>query len=401
LKVNKNINKIKNNMAKHKKEENIVEGQGEVKQGVDVSKNLLNSLLNGYKDDHFAFVKNESKIISTGSLLLDSLVKVRSGSVIRLVGKGAELGKTSESFVLADNYMKVMSKSKTFYVKSEGRLGEEMQKRSGQKFVFDANSWEFGTIFVFPCNVFEVVAQTIESLLKTMYEQGEHLCIIIDSLDGLTLKSDLEKNIYAGENIKVAGVPLLTKLLFRRLALPINHYDGFLLITGQYSAEIKLDPYSPNIPRQVESSGGSAIAHQTDYVFSYLPRYQGDMILQNPDLKPDLIKNPIIGIYATIEIKKSGTDVTGTKLKIPIRKGKIGCQIWVSKEVGDMILQWSQAVRKGAWITFNKEIIEEAKNNGLELQEVIQGINGLYDYLENNKEICDWFYNKFKKLIDS
>ena len=106
----------------------------------EASKNLLNSLLQGYKDDHYAFIKSENKVISTGSLILDSLVKLRSGSVVRLVGKGAELGKTSECLVISTNYMNTMDKSKTLYVKSEARLSEEMQKRSGHKFVFSAES---------------------------------------------------------------------------------------------------------------------------------------------------------------------------------------------------------------------------------------------------------------------
>jgi hypothetical protein len=381
-------------MSKKVKEENNKEA---VEQG-DASKNLLNSLLEGYKEDHYAFIKSDNKIISTGSLLLDSLVRIRSGSVVRLVGKGAELGKTSECLVLSSNYMNVMEKSKTLYIKSEARLSEEMQKRSGHKFVFSASDWNYGTTYVLPCNIFETIAQIIESLLKTMHEQGEHLCIILDSLDGCILKSDMAKNLFGGDNVKLAGVPLMTKLLFRRLALSINHYDSLLLVTGQYSADIKIDPYSPSVPRQGESSGGSSIAHQADTVFQYLPRYQGDMILKNPDEKPDVNKNPIIGIYATVEIKKSSTDVSGTKVKIPIKKNVIGCAIWKSKEVGDMILSWDLAKKAGAWITFGELIIKEAKESGIDIKEKVNGLNALYEYLEEDATLCNWFYEKFKKL---
>ena len=77
------------------------------------SQDVLASILNASKSEHFAFVKSKNVIISTGSVILDSLVKVRTGGVVRLVGKGAELGKSSESFVLANNYMNTMPKSKT------------------------------------------------------------------------------------------------------------------------------------------------------------------------------------------------------------------------------------------------------------------------------------------------
>lgn len=386
-------------MGRRKKE--IEEITDENNNNAEVSKNLLGSLLNGYKEEHFAFVQGVAEPISSGSLLLDSLIKLRSGSVVRLVGKGAELGKTSQAFVLAGKFMNKMEKSKTIYIKSEGRLSPEMIKRSGHKFVFDADSWDYGTVFVLPCNIFETVAQMIETLVHKMHEQGEYLCVIIDSLDGLMLRHDYEKNVWGGkETPKVAGVPLLTKLLFKRLALPINHYDALLLVTGQYSANINLDPYSPNIPRQAESSGGNSIAHQSDYVFSYSPRFGGDYILENPKEKPDPVKNKIIGVYATIEIKKSGTDVSGTKIKIPIKKGKIGNQIWISKEVGDMVLQYELAKAAGAWISFDESIIENAKNDGIELQPKIQGINNFYDYLEQNENVCNWFYNKFQAILE-
>ncbi len=371
----------------------------EIKEETRGSKDLLNSILKATKEDHYAYVESKNKVISTGSLILDGLVKVRTGSVVRLVGKGAELGKTSESFVLAANFMEAMPKSKTIYVKAESRLSEEMKIRSGIKFVTEAENWEYGTVFIYPCNTFEIVADLLESMLKQMHELGEYLCIIIDSLDGMILKNDLTTKGISG-NTKVAGVPLLTKLMFRRLALPINHYDALLLITGQYSAEIKLDPYSKEPPRQAESSGGSAIGHQSDYVFSYGVRYGGDYILEKPDEKPDFQKNKTLGVYATIEIKKSSTDVTGTKVKIPIKKGRIGCAIWIEKEVVDIIVGFQLINKKGSWLSFHESIIKEAKDANVILKEQIQGINQLYDYMEENKDVFHFFLNKIKKLYE-
>jgi hypothetical protein len=385
------------NMGRKPKDE-----EGEVTINPELSKNLLGSLLNGYKDDHYDFVKSQNKIISTGSLLLDSLVKVRTGSVIRLVGKGAELGKTSECFVLAKNFMDVMPKSKTLFIKAESRLGPEMQQRSGHKFAFTAEDWDYGTVYVLNCNIFETIAQILETLLNKMHEQGEYLCVILDSLDGCLLKSDKSKNIWGGsENVKVAGVPLMTKLLFKRLALPINHYDALMLVTGQYSAEIKLDPYSPNIPRQVDGSGGSSIGHQSDYVFSYNPRYNGDFILEDPDSKPDINKNKIIGVYSTVEIKKSGTDVTGSKVKIPIKKGRIGNAIWKEYEIADMLLAYSYITKAGAgWMTLDNNLVQELSQFG-EIPAKIQGIPNLRKFLEDNPKITDYLYNKFVNALSN
>lgn len=385
-------------MAKLKHHEEFPE-KGETKIDPNATKNVLGALMTGYADDHYNFIETESKIISSGSLLLDSLIKVRTGSVVRLVGKGAELGKSRQAFLFADNYMKSMPKSKGFLVKAESRLSEEQKKLSGLKFVYKAEDWCYGSVFVLECNIFETVATILEKILKLMYVQGENLVGIIDSLDGLILKDDLISKSY-GDNMKVAGCPLLTKYFFKRLGFPINKYNALFLITGQYSANIKLDVYSPDVPRQAESSGGNSIAHQADYVLQYLPRYNGDLIWDT-DEKPDPYKNKIIGIWSTIEIKKSATDVTGTKVKIPIKKNCIGNAIWKEKEIGDLIISWELAKRESAKgsFEFSSEILEQAKSQGIEIEPKIRSLNKIYDYLGDNSKVLEFFEDWFKKKL--
>lgn len=379
-------------MAAKKKEE-------EVEINKDASKNALSSLLEDSKGDHFAFVETTTSIISTGSLLLDSHVKIRSGDIVRLCAKGAELGKTSEAFVLAQNYLDTMPKSKAIYIKSEARLSPEMQRRSGHKFVTKAEDWEYGTVFVFPCNIFETIAKLLEDLLKEMRRQGEHLCIIWDSLDGVILRNDYTKEVWDGkESPKVAGVPLLSKLLFRRFALPLNYYNGMMVVISQYSAEIKLDPYSKDPPRQNAGSGGSSINHMSSYTLSYGPRYNKDLILENDNLPADPVKNKIVGVYATIEITKSGNDTSGIKVRVPIRKGVIGSAIWVSKEVVDICLQWELLRRAGAWYKFSDDFVAAAATDGVEVKDSFQGLASVYDYIDKNKNVMEWMKSKVKDL---
>lgn len=366
------------------------------------SKDFLSSFLNDTKEEHFAFTKPKHIPISTGSLALDSLVTVRSGSVIRIVGKSAESGKTSQSFVLAQNYMDTMPKAKTIYFMAEARLTPEIQARSGLKFVFKAEEWDTGTVFVFPVNIFEIFADLCETLVAKMKESDEHLCIILDSLDGLMLRSDKGKSLWSEkpDNVKVAGVPALTKILFRRLGLPITHNDALLLVTGQYSADIKLDPYSPNVPRQAESSGGNAIAHQSDYVFQYLPRFGGDQILENPNEKPDYQKNRSVGVYAKLEIRKSGTDVTGTVVKIPIKKGRVGCAIWIEREIADLMVGWSMLEKSASWLKINEKYRDEIKEaTGFEFPDKIQGIDKVYALLEGQPDVVKFLHKKLSALM--
>ena len=363
------------------------------------SQNFLNSLLNGYSDDHYNRIESTPVAISSGSLILDSHIKVKSGSSIRICSETPESGKTSQSFLFASNFMQVMKKSKVIYIKAESRLSPEMMKRAGLKFVLNAEEWKDGTVFVFECNFFETIADTLKGLLKVCHENGEHLCIIIDSLDGLMLKRDSEKTFSSSERPVVAGVAYLTKLLFRHIGLAINKYNSLLILVSQYSSTIKLDPYAKGERKVVESSGGNSISFQSDYILNYLPRYNGDMILEKEKERPDPTSNRILGVFANIELKKSATDNSGYRLSIPIKKGRIGNAVWIEKEVADLILSWDLAKRAGAWISFSENVIKEAKDNNLELKEKVQGLNGLYEYLEANKPIANWFLEKFKSML--
>lgn len=363
------------------------------------SKSVMGDIMEETKDDHFNDIIPENKIISSGSLRLDSLAKFRSGSVIRLCGAGAELGKTSQAFVFAENFMKVFPKAKTLFIKAEARLTPEIQTRSGLKFVTKAEDWDYGTVFIWSINIFEPIANSLEKLIPSMHENGEKLAVIWDSLDGTILKGDSQKDVWGNESVKVAGVPLLTKLLFKRLGHAITHFDVLLMITSQHSASIKIDPYSKDVPRQIEGSGGSSIGHQSDYVLYYTPRYNGDYILEKPDDKPDMVNNKVLGVYASVEFRKSSTDVTGTKVRVPIRKGRVGSAIWVEKEVIDLAISFGLLTRKGAWFSFNAELIEQAKESGIEMKEQHQGLPNVFQYLEANKPQYEWVLAKLKRLI--
>lgn len=375
--------------AKQKTEDKVVD-----------SKSTLSALLTDTKDDHYAFTEKKSQIISTGSIILDSLIKVRSGDIVRLCAKGAELGKTSQAFVFAHNFHKKYEKSKTIYIMSEARLSPEMQGRSGHKFAFSPDEWDYGTVFVFPCNVFETIAKVLEQLLKDMSAVGEKLCIIWDSLDGAILKQDSLKDVWDGkESPKVAGVPLLTKLLFKRFALPVNYNDCLMIVISQFSTDIKLDPYSKEPPRQNAAAGGSSLNHMSSYTLTYQPRYGGDMILEKPNEKPDPVKNKTLGLYATIEITKSGTDVSQTKVKIPIKKGVVGPAIWVEKEVVDMAMSYEMLKRSGAWYKFSDDVMKMAEADGIFLKDSIQGESGVFEYFSSNKDVLAWFENKIRGFL--
>jgi len=349
---------------------------------------------------HYNNVIPQETIISSGSLILDSDAQVRSGMIVRLVGKGSELGKSAQGFVFLENYMKTMPNSKALYIKAEGRLSKKKLDKTGLKFTYNIEDWTEGTVFIVCSNIAEPIFKMIVDTVHDAYHAGEHIAWMIDSMDGLILEDDLKKGVTSGG--MVAGVPKLTKLLFRHLALPNMHYDSLGVITSQYSAQIKIDTYSPNAPNQGSSSSGSSAQHQADYVFEYQTINQGDLILENNALKPDKFTNKILGKFARVKVLKSADDITGNMYSVPIRRGeeyKGSNQIWRSYELADLLIGYELVNKGGAWLTFESDIIEDARTEGVEILEKINGINKLYAYLEENEAIMEFLKKKILALI--
>lgn len=363
----------------------------------EASKNLLNSLLAGYADDHYNNIRDTPVKISLGSLTLDILLKqIETGSIFRAAGP-TNSGKTSQAFLLMSNYLKTVPNSKGFYVKAEARLSENLQHRTGLTFVFSADEWKIGTVFVLEANQFEVVADMIENLLKAMYQNGEKMCCIVDSLDGLILSNDL-KDKKIGESSKVAGVPSMLKMFNRRIALPINKYGALFIMISQASSSISINPYSKEPPRPVNGSGGASAAHSADVILEYLPRYNGDLILKDPKAKPSA-SNPILGHECSIKIIKSTNEADFLTCKIPIRRGRVNNSVWVERELVDVCCSFELIKKRGAWFDVSESLIEEAKSAGITLKEQFQGIDSIYEYMEENKDTFNWLYERVRKAI--
>jgi len=365
----------------------------------ELSKNLLGSMLVGYKETHYNGKGLAPTRISTGSLILDSYIKLMTGTTIRMGGP-AEVGKTSEAMLIADNYMKTISKSKAIYINAEAKFGPEIQARTGMKFTEDPAQWDYGTVFIFQTNVFDTVCDTLEALLRQMYDNGEYLCIIIDSVDMLRLASTLKKS--ATDNKKPAGVNFLTKEMFRRISHEVHAYNALMIMITQYSAVFNLDPYTKEAPQLMEGNNTHALNHQAAYALYYRPRNRKDYILTLADEKapPDREKNPIRGVNVKIDLRKTSTDETGVLVEIPIKRGRVGNCVWTEKEAVDMALIFGLITKKGAgWFSFEETLVAQAKKEGVEIVPKIQGIDVLYDYFENNKPVCDWFLAKIKRVI--
>ena len=109
----------------------------------------IQAYLEQHKGDHYNFEEERTYSVSSGSLLLD--IEMGGGikpGVIRASGV-TEGGKASCGLSFAKNFQK-MDNSMVVYFKAEGRLSDDLIKRSGID--TDELKWK-----VIKCNVYETV----------------------------------------------------------------------------------------------------------------------------------------------------------------------------------------------------------------------------------------------------
>lgn len=380
-------------MGRKPKEENQ-----QIENSGPSSKSRLLSFLKENKNDHYNFEEEIYYKVSTGSLNLDIATGGGlSPGLHRFLGMN-EGGKTSEALEVTKNFLKSLKDSRAILFKAEGRLSKEIQDRSGIKFITDPEEWDDGTCFVFESNIFETVSELMKDLIQNNPENKRYI-FILDSVDGLMTRGDSQKSL--SEATKVAGGAVISSMLMKKISLALSKRGHMAIFISQVRSDIKLDPYASNKEvRQTSATGGNALLHFANWILEFEPRYNKDLILEKPNDKYDPIKNKIIGHNVKIAIKKSTNETTNSKVQYPIKYGrKDGSSVWREYEIIDQILAWEFASSKGAWITFTDEIIDECKGVGLELKKQHQGIDNLRLYLEENKNITDYFYNKFIKTL--
>jgi RecA/RadA recombinase len=371
----------------------------EAPQG-EIVNDRLKAFLKSNKEDHYNFEEEIYYKVSSGSLNLDFVMGGGfSPGLHRFIGMN-EGGKTSEALEVMKNFLKTVKYSRGLIIKAEGRLGKEVQERSGIEFVSDPDSWKDGNCFVFESNIFETVSELMLELVKNNPENKRYL-FILDSVDGLMPKNDAGKTL--SDATKVAGGAVISSVLMKKMSIALAKRGHMAIFISQVRSDIKLDPYAANKDiRQTTATGGNALLHYANWIIEFEPRFNKDLILEKPNERYDAIKNKIIGHTAKVAIKKSTNETTNNKVEYPIKHGrKHGTSIWREYEIIDQLLAWQFITAKGAWITVGDEIIKELKDNDLELQKQHQGMDNFRKYLEENPKITDFLFEKYKKLIPS
>lgn len=377
-------------MSKKLKEEQVDNGIS--------SKSILGDFLKSNKEDHYNFEETVNYKVSTGSLNMDVHTSGGLGPGLHRFVGFTEGGKTSASLEVMKNFLNTVPNSKGFYIKAEGRLSSDMQARSGVKFVFKPEEWDVGTCFVFESNIYETVSSAMFKLVLDNEEKNRYM-FIVDSVDGLIAKNDLNKTFE--ESMKVAGGAVIAGNLMKKISIPLTKRGHMAIFISQVRSDIKLDPYTSAPIRQTSATGGNALLHFANFIFEFEPRFEGDLILKDPAIKkPDVVKNPIVGHMCKICVKKSPNETSKNRVSYPIKYGRSnGTSIWVEREIVELLLRWGMVTRAGAWYTVSSELENIAKETGTEIPDKFQGENAINDFIESNPKLAKALYDDFVKTI--
>tara|TARA_R110000765_G_scaffold213348_2_gene318446 strand:- start:584 stop:1708 length:1125 start_codon:yes stop_codon:yes gene_type:complete len=336
-------------------------------------------------------------LVSSGSMILDSVLGGGfSSGLHRFIGAN-EGGKTNEALQVMHNMMKTVNNSKGLFVMAEGRLNKDIKERAGIKFVFDPAEWVTGTCLVFECHVMDTMVDLLRGLLRNNPD-NEKFCIIVDSMDGLITKEDLEKS--SSEARKVAGGALMTSDFLKRISLGMSKFGHMCIMVSQVRSNININPYAKQDPNnQTNSSGGNAILHYPDWILEFKKQNKSDKILEKPkeQITPE---NKIFGHNAKVLILKSTNESTGQTVTYPIKHGRMdGKSIWIEREVVDMLLMWGYIEQSGAWFSLDEEIKNFLKEKKFEVKDSYQGSQAIYDFLEKNEEVTSALVGFIKDKI--
>lgn len=362
------------------------------------SQDQLKSFLKNNKDFHYNYEENINYVVSSGSLIFDYNLNGGLGPGLHRFCGINEGGKTSSALRFMKSFLDEPYQRKGFLVKAEGRLSKEMMERSGIKFVFDPEEWIEGTCFVFESNIYEVVVDALRELVKKNDEKIKYF-FLLDSVDGLIRKCDLDKSFE--ESAKVAGGAVIAADFMKRVSIAMQKFGHIAIFISQVRADIKLDPYSKAPIRQTTATGGNALLHFANWIVEFEPRFKGDLILEDQNAQYDEYKNPYIGHFASVIVKKSPNEKTNSRIKYPIRYGrKNGTSNWIEKEIFDFLIMWEIAQKKGAWISFDEDFVNGLKDFGFtDFPIQIQGVAKFEKMINEDEKLRNYLVNYIRNNI--
>lgn len=357
----------------------------------DTSKKQVEQFMQKFKGDHLNYQDTVTWKASTGSLLFDAELGGGFGAGGIKVNGASFAGKSNCVLTCVSNALETVENSKAVWVKSEGRLDEEVKARVNTTFVYSPDEWEVGTILVLESNIYEFVIDLINDLVKNNPNKYKYL-FVIDSVDALIRRDDELKSSADGERVGAGG--MLMSLLFKKAGLILNKLGHCLFAISQLRAKVEVNQYAPKDQNKSVGGGGSnALTHGVNQVWNFKGRNKTKNIEEG---------GKVVGHYCEIELSKGVKERIDINVKYPVKHGQTkGNSVWKEYEIADMLIQWGFVEKNKTWIAADADFISELREAGFEIEDEakFQGTTKLKEWLEQNPEITKHLYAKFLKMF--
>jgi len=361
---------------------------------------VVDSFLSGkdYKNHHYSFEDHVEYKVSTGSLLFDMATDGGIGpGIVRFIGQYAG-GKTSESLELLRNFQNTVSNPFIVYFNAEGRVNSEVLANAGLKFEDSDNFKVVSTQTLHV--VYDTMTKIIRENQQLPKDQKKQCAFVIDSLDSLSSADDQMKT--AQEATKVAGGAVVASQFLKKVGLALNTQGHLCIMISQRRDTVSADRYKATPFKNHNASGGHALDHHANWIFEFSGRFKSDRIAANTSAALDDDKNPAVGHYCKLRIKKCPNEKEDLLVRYPVKYNeKGGSSIWVSKEIVETMEKIGWFDMKGAWIYLAEEIIQECKEINLEVPEKFQGKKDLYNFVENNEGFYNYAYKRISNAFSN
>lgn len=357
---------------------------------------LIDIILKSNPDDHLNVQEEGIKLdykVSSGSLQLDIELGGGFGCGAHRFSGVREGGKTSAALEVARNFQLTLGdKAFIVYFKAEGRLSDEILKRSK----IDISPEKFKVI---KSNVYEFVIDTMRELVKPKNNTSKYQYLfIIDSIDGLIPKADLEKT--SEETVTTAGGSRHLSILFKKMSLYFAEKGHMAIFISQQRAQIVINPYAPRAQTQGQTSGGNAIQHYCNFALEFKDKNKNDLIFDENNEDGDEEKGKIVGHYCKIKILKSVNDNTFAEVQYPIKRNH---GIWREMEVANISLQWEFFKKEGTRkfkLVENTSIANELLNKfGDRIPKSLDGKKAYFAFFQENPDISNFLYDIYRKTL--
>lgn len=342
----------------------------------------ITKLLKKEKSKHYNLGKPIEKVlVSTGSLILDDKIGGGICPGISSAFGATETGKTNFFLSCMRNFLN-QTDGLGVYVKSEGRLEEEIPKRHGLSFVDNPGEWNEENPFLLKCQDFSLIIDFINKSVETC--GNKRLCFILDSLDAVI-----------DEGAAMMSMPKSTKDLLRRISLKFNELGHYFWIIGQRSSKPQ-DKYTANEDRDhIGMAGGHAVQHFSNWLFQFAPHDQKTNWIVNAEKER-------IGHMCLVRLKKSTNNATESRVSYPILYDRKGSPVWLEHELMHymQMYKWLDRETPRASWKFNTYLIESTKKNlKMELPESLRSDDRVMEFLNESPEFVDFWVKKVKERI--